>query len=182
VLINSAGAPLPTPARCLDIGDHVARAVRDYPEDLRVAVIGSGGLSHDPPIPSPESDNPEVVERAIHGKTTGFAASRERETALLAKIDTLNVRINAEWDRNVLAGFQSGTAAKLAANLTSESIYREAGNGGQEIRNWIAVAGAFDDRPFDLLYYEPIPALVTGMAVICRDTNDASGETARKGE
>ena len=36
----------PTPQRCWDIGRALAAAIEAYPEDLRVAVIASGGLSH----------------------------------------------------------------------------------------------------------------------------------------
>lgn len=36
----------PTPKRCYDLGRAVARAVADWPEDKRVGVVASGGLSH----------------------------------------------------------------------------------------------------------------------------------------
>lgn len=36
----------PTPKRCYAIGQAIATAVRSYPEDLRVGVLASGGLSH----------------------------------------------------------------------------------------------------------------------------------------
>jgi hypothetical protein len=34
------------PARCYDFGLAIARAIKAWPEDARVAVVGSGGLSH----------------------------------------------------------------------------------------------------------------------------------------
>ncbi len=166
ILINAAGPPLPTPVRCHDFGAAVARAIARMPGDLRVAIVGSGGLSHDPPTPSPESDDPEVVRRAVHGKTTGFAASKERETGLLGRTKALAERINPDWDRMVLERFARGQAAALATELTTEGIYTAAGNGGQEIRTWLAVAGALGDPEIDVLSYDPIPALVTGMGVI----------------
>jgi hypothetical protein len=36
----------PTPARCLAIGRAVRHAIESWPKNLRVAVIGTGGLSH----------------------------------------------------------------------------------------------------------------------------------------
>ena len=36
----------PTPARCLAIGRAIRRAIESWPADLRVAIIGTGGLSH----------------------------------------------------------------------------------------------------------------------------------------
>ena len=36
----------PTPARCLAIGRGIRSAIESWPNELRVAVVGSGGLSH----------------------------------------------------------------------------------------------------------------------------------------
>jgi aromatic ring-opening dioxygenase catalytic subunit (LigB family) len=44
--INVVLDPLPAPARCWVLGEAVGAAIKSYPEDLRVAVIGTGGLSH----------------------------------------------------------------------------------------------------------------------------------------
>lgn len=44
--INTVQHPLPSPARCFALGQAVGAAIRSYPEDRRVVVIGTGGLSH----------------------------------------------------------------------------------------------------------------------------------------
>ncbi|WP_283137991.1 hypothetical protein [Rhizohabitans arisaemae] len=47
LLLNTYFEPnRPTPARCWALGKAVAAAIEAYPEDLRVAVVASGGLSH----------------------------------------------------------------------------------------------------------------------------------------
>jgi 3-O-methylgallate 3,4-dioxygenase len=47
VLVNTYFAPnQPSPRRCYEYGRALRRAVEDWKEDARVAVIGSGGLSH----------------------------------------------------------------------------------------------------------------------------------------
>ncbi|HLF38589.1 MAG TPA: hypothetical protein VI545_02820, partial [Burkholderiales bacterium] len=46
VEINVLQHPLPTPLRCYKLGQAVRRAVESYPEDLKVVVVGTGGLSH----------------------------------------------------------------------------------------------------------------------------------------
>jgi protocatechuate 4,5-dioxygenase beta chain len=46
ICINTVQHPLPSAARCFKLGQAVGRAIRDYAEDLRVVVIGTGGLSH----------------------------------------------------------------------------------------------------------------------------------------
>jgi protocatechuate 4,5-dioxygenase beta chain len=44
--INVVQHPLPTALRCYKLGQALARAVASYPEDLRVAIVGTGGMSH----------------------------------------------------------------------------------------------------------------------------------------
>ncbi len=46
VCINTVQHPIPSPARCYKLGQAIGRAVASYPEDLKVVVIGTGGLSH----------------------------------------------------------------------------------------------------------------------------------------
>ena len=47
--------PIPTAARCYKLGQAVRRAVESYPEDLSVAIVATGGLSHQ-----------------VHGERCGF--------------------------------------------------------------------------------------------------------------
>ncbi len=47
--------PTPSARRCFKLGRALRRAIESYPEDLKVAVVGTGGLSHQ-----------------IHGERTGF--------------------------------------------------------------------------------------------------------------
>jgi len=46
VAINTVQFPLPSPARCFKLGAAIRRAVESFDENLRVVVVGSGGLSH----------------------------------------------------------------------------------------------------------------------------------------
>jgi protocatechuate 4,5-dioxygenase beta chain len=46
VAVNTVQHPLPTPARCFKLGEALKRAIASYPQDLRVVVIATGGLSH----------------------------------------------------------------------------------------------------------------------------------------
>jgi protocatechuate 4,5-dioxygenase beta chain len=55
IAINVLQYPLPTARRCYRLGQAVRRAVESYPKDLKVVVVGTGGLSHQ-----------------IHGERTGF--------------------------------------------------------------------------------------------------------------
>ena len=44
--VNTVQHPLPSPARCYKLGKALGRAIASYPEDLKVVVIGTGGMSH----------------------------------------------------------------------------------------------------------------------------------------
>lgn len=46
ISINTVQHPLPSLARCLKLGRSVGRAIESYPRDLRVMIVGTGGLSH----------------------------------------------------------------------------------------------------------------------------------------
>jgi hypothetical protein len=48
VLVNCYYAPQVTGMRCYQLGKAVREAIDEYPGDLRVAVVGSGGLWHTP--------------------------------------------------------------------------------------------------------------------------------------
>lgn len=44
--INTVQHPLPSPARCFALGQAIGRAIESYPEDVKVVVLGTGGMSH----------------------------------------------------------------------------------------------------------------------------------------
>jgi protocatechuate 4,5-dioxygenase beta chain len=44
--INTVQHPMPKPSRCLAFGHAIGAAIESYPEDLRVVLIGTGGMSH----------------------------------------------------------------------------------------------------------------------------------------
>jgi len=46
IAINTVQHPLPSPARCYKLGQAVGRAIESYRKDIKVLVVGSGGLSH----------------------------------------------------------------------------------------------------------------------------------------
>lgn len=47
--------PIPTARRCFKLGQALRRAIESYPEDLKVVMVGTGGLSHQ-----------------VHGERSGF--------------------------------------------------------------------------------------------------------------
>jgi protocatechuate 4,5-dioxygenase beta chain len=46
ISINTVQHPLPSPARCFKLGQAVGRAIESFKPDLKVLILGTGGLSH----------------------------------------------------------------------------------------------------------------------------------------
>jgi aromatic ring-opening dioxygenase catalytic subunit (LigB family) len=46
MVVNSLETPMPTIKRCIEWGHLLAKAIKSYPERLRVAILATGGLSH----------------------------------------------------------------------------------------------------------------------------------------
>jgi protocatechuate 4,5-dioxygenase, beta chain len=46
ICVNTVLFPLPSARRCYKLGEAIGRAIAAFPEDAKVLVIGSGGLSH----------------------------------------------------------------------------------------------------------------------------------------
>src|SRR5947208_12969081 len=47
VCVNTYYPPnQPTPRRCYRLGQAIRAAIESYPKDIRVGIVGSGGLSH----------------------------------------------------------------------------------------------------------------------------------------
>lgn len=74
-------------------------------------------------------------------------------------------RINPDWDHRILDHISRADIEPLL-RLTWAEIERDGGNGGQEIRNWIAALGALPGWKGELLGYEPVAEWITGCATV----------------
>lgn len=74
-------------------------------------------------------------------------------------------RINTDWDQKIL-DLVARADAEALTRLTWEEIERDGGNGGQEIRNWIALMGAVPGWKGDVLAYAPVAEWITGCATV----------------
>ena len=181
ILINTSAPPLPTPARCYEFGTAVAEAITTWRPNRRVAVIGSGGLSHKASrvnVESQKSADFAAVARAIHGRASVAINSVEREISIVTEYRQLIGGIRPDWDRVLLDGFARGEAAAFAYRLDGDIIEASGGNGGQEIRTWFTTAGALRNPAFEILSYEVGPWRSSGMGVSCRAGN--GGASARE--
>ncbi|MEZ5258171.1 MAG: hypothetical protein R2705_15080 [Ilumatobacteraceae bacterium] len=134
VNVNCQGPPLAPLHRAWNFGEalrHAADSVRE-----RIAIVGTGGISHWPATPD-------------------------------------SGKINEAWDRDFLDRWCRNDRAALL-DYDDESIYAAAGQGGFEIRTFLAVSAAADGATGTVHCYEPIPIYAVGCTVA---TYDLSGRS-----
>jgi 2,3-dihydroxyphenylpropionate 1,2-dioxygenase len=165
LVINVFAAPLPRIDRCVQLGRNLAEAVAAIPEDLRVVVIASGGLSHQLPWPADWRDpqNPDeefLVEAWLNGRGEWERYDKRRREIITAARPT----IFEEFDEAFLADLEGGHLERYAA-YSSADVEKVAGNGGQELRTWLTMASALGFAPGRRLAYSAMPEWLTGMGV-----------------
>lgn len=173
VFINCVGAPRPPLARVAALGHALGEFISGLGK--RVLVLGSGGLSHDPPVPSLPSAPPEVRERLIAGGAVApeVRAARQRrvieEGKRQAAGDAANaVPLNPAWDEAFLAALVRQDLLALT-RYTDDDITRDGGRGGHEIRAWVAVAAAMSALAAGapkVEFYRAIPEWIAGFGVL----------------
>jgi 2,3-dihydroxyphenylpropionate 1,2-dioxygenase len=172
VFINCAAPPRPPMARVIALGAAIGQFLAAT--GRRVLIMGSGGLSHDPPMPLLASATGVLRERLIAGGalTAEARASREKrvtEEGLRQRSgESTAVALNPAWDSAFMARLQRGDLAAVAA-MRDADISRDGGCGGHEIRSWVATAaavaaqGAVNAR---VRYYQAIPEWVAGFGIM----------------
>jgi 2,3-dihydroxyphenylpropionate 1,2-dioxygenase len=172
VFINSVAAPMASCRRARLLGDALGRRLARA--DQRVLVIGSGGISHEPPVPELAGATDEVAERLIAGRNPSAEsrAAREARTVAAARAfvtgDSRLHPLNPEWDRAFLKLLQEGELSALDG-FTDAAITRDAGKSAHEVRTWIAAFGALQAYgPYraTLDYYRPIPEWIAGFGAM----------------
>jgi aromatic ring-opening dioxygenase catalytic subunit (LigB family) len=128
VNINCQGPPLAPLHRAWAFGEAIRRAADWVPE--RIALIGTGGISHWPATPD-------------------------------------SGRINEAWDRDFLQRWSRNDKDAMLSYSDGDT-YRDAGQGGFEIRTFISVAAAARGTG-QLQHYTPIPIFAVGCTVAVMD-------------
>jgi 2,3-dihydroxyphenylpropionate 1,2-dioxygenase len=171
IFINSVATPLGPLHRCRTLGT----AVGSYLATLgkRVLVVGSGGLSHDPPVPTLATATPPVVERIVHGRPMTPEQRLARQTAVMDAAKSFAggqsqlQPLNPDFDQQFLDILDRGQLDELDT-WSNAFIAHEGGNSAHEIRTWVAAfsalaaAGPYETR---VRYYKPAPELIAGFAV-----------------
>jgi 2,3-dihydroxyphenylpropionate 1,2-dioxygenase len=173
VFINAAAPPLPPLARAAALGAAIGAALEGA--GVRALFVGSGGLSHDPPMARLTDATPEtramlLDSRGISPAGRAVRESRVRAAGTAARDGaTFGRPLNPAWDRAFLDMVSAGTPAR-ALTLSDDAITADAGCGGQEIRTWIAALSALHAAAgtytAEVLAFEPIAEWITSMAVL----------------
>ncbi|NOX52098.1 MAG: extradiol ring-cleavage dioxygenase [Gammaproteobacteria bacterium] len=125
VNINCQGPPLTPLSRAWAFGEALRRACDAVPE--KVALIGTGGISHWPATPD-------------------------------------SGKINEVWDREFLRRLMSQDKEALLS-YSDEETYEQAGQGGFEIRTFIAAAAAAQGQGELQYYTAELPIFAVGCTV-----------------
>lgn len=173
VFINGAAAPMPRIKRVIELGQVIGEYLKTL--DERILIIGSGGLSHDPPTPQIQTAPAEVQEFLIAGRNPTPEAREHRQSKVIAVGQRLAegdlsaaLPLNPEWDKDLLQRFKNADFNYLA-QMTNDEIRRDGGRGGQEIRAWIAAfaaLSAYGEYDAKIHYYEPIQEWIAGMGMM----------------
>jgi 2,3-dihydroxyphenylpropionate 1,2-dioxygenase len=171
VFINCVAEPLGPVARIRLLGETVGRSVAAW--NRRVLLVGSGGLSHDPPVPQLAGAPPDVAERLVAGRnpTAEERAAREAKVveaaaAFAAGMSDL-LPLNPAWDTALLDVLASGELEQID-DWPNDWFVEQAGHSSHEVRTWIAAYAALGSAgryEVETSFYEPIPEWIAGFGL-----------------
>lgn len=173
VFINSVAIPLPTFQRARLLGSALGQWARSL--DKRVLFIGSGGLSHEPPVPELATANDHIKDRLLGSGRNLPESEREARTHRVISAaqhfvtDQTSLHpLNPQWDQWFLEMIASGQLTELDS-LENQEVSDRAGKSTHEVKNWLAAAAAMSE--FGLCeevarYYRPIPEWIAGYGAL----------------
>ncbi|KAI9737956.1 MAG: hypothetical protein M1834_009326 [Cirrosporium novae-zelandiae] len=182
IFINVFTPPLIKYSRAYDFGLAIRHAIETaLPPTLRCALLCTGGLSHWPPYWNEHQANPAdtFLNRMKAYQTLGkpylktdpnlFVDFDNYEIEMAAKneypLNSKHPLVNEEWDRMFMEKLCGGDKAFLRG-MTYQEVEEQAGHGGHEVLNWVALAGAMRGESAKLLCYEPVVEWICGMTYV----------------
>lgn len=153
VATNCNVPPRPTMQRCRDLGTTIADVLGEGPEG-RVVLVATGGLSH-----WVGTERRREFMKRPAGTRLPDLADYPVELGATGPI-------NAQFDRRFLEMVTAGRTSEAITTWLPEQLEAEAGNGAQEVRTWLTVAGAVRDAPARVLAYEAVEEWMTGTAIV----------------
>ncbi|WP_181804980.1 3-carboxyethylcatechol 2,3-dioxygenase [Streptomyces shenzhenensis] len=173
VFVNGVAQPFLPMRRVRRLGEAIGAFLAGLPGE-RVLVVGSGGLSHDPPVPQWATADDTARALLLNGRHPTAAARdlRQRrviDTAKAFAAGTATIQdLNPAWDRALMAVLASGDLSPIDA-MTPARMAEEAGNSAHEVRTWVAAFAALGAAgPYDVTYsfYRPVKEYIAGFGVM----------------
>ncbi|MDR6508188.1 3-carboxyethylcatechol 2,3-dioxygenase [Arthrobacter oryzae] len=171
IFINSVARPFTKVSRVRKFGQAVGEYFKN--SDKKILFLGSGGLSHDPPVPQIATATPEQRALLTNGRNPTPEARAARETRTIAAAEAFVrgeadiMELNPEWDRAFLDICKSGQVAKFDS-YNPDDMDAAAGHSSHEVRTWIAAYSALSAcGPYEVTYefYKPIKEYIAGFGV-----------------
>jgi len=172
IIINSVAPPFGPYRRVRKLGEAVGKFIAKL--NKRVLILGTGGLSHEPPVPLLAGAPEEIANFLIAGRnpTPEFRAARQARTLATGMVfgtpECELTPLNPEWDKNFMDLLIRGQLEKID-DFEIEEISRAAGRSTHEIRTWVAAFAALAaSGPYAAHqdYYRPINQWIAGYGVI----------------
>jgi 2,3-dihydroxyphenylpropionate 1,2-dioxygenase len=175
IFVNAAAPPCPPMERVRRLGEAVGRFLAE--SGRRVLLIGSGGLSHDPPIPVLSTAPAPVQEILIAGHNPPperIQAKVERNVATARAMQAgtgTAVPLNPAWDQRLMDLLLAGNLDAVAC-MDMDEARKVAGVGAHEVRTWLAAfaaLGAMGAKPPHapaLRHYAPVPLWNAGFGIL----------------
>jgi 2,3-dihydroxyphenylpropionate 1,2-dioxygenase len=185
---NCGGDLRPPLHRSLALGTAIGTFFKTRLPDLKVLFVGSGGLSHDPPLPEFEKSPRDVQQRMITGVEWTDEKLRDR-TRWVTEAGREHGRgegdlrpLNPEWDGEMLSLFSSGNLESIAIQ-DDATVIDLGGRGASEIRNWLAAFAAlraYGNGVYQInhQYYRPLPSWIVGFANVHAVTHGKASPVA----
>lgn len=172
VFINSVSRPFTKVSRIRKLGESVGKFFKD--SDKKVLFIGSGGLSHDPPVPRFHEATDEQKQFLVSGRnpTPEARAARQQRTIdtaiAFARGEADIMELNPEWDLDFMDICRSGETTRFDT-LTADEMDAVAGHSSHEVRTWVASFSALKacgDYEVTYEFYKPIKEYIAGFGVM----------------
>ncbi len=146
IFLNAVAQPgIARLRRCRALGEAIGRFLDNLPR--RTLLIGSGGLSHEPPVPTLDHADAAVRER-ITVRREPTAAERDAKTErvkaagmALAAGDPSMKPLNEAWDRDWMDALAGGDLDAIT-RLDEAAIERDAGLSAHESKTWLVARAA----------------------------------------
>jgi len=171
VFINSVATPLGPIRRVRALGTALGAHLATLGK--RVLIVGSGGLSHDPPVPTLATAPPAALDRIVHGVPMTTEQRQARQTAVVdaarefAAGQGRLAPLNPDWDHAFLDLLDTRRLAEVDS-WDNSWIAAQAGNSAHEVRTWVAAFAALaaqGNYETGNRFYRAAPELIAGFAI-----------------